>query len=776
LENPAMRHRALFFFRDPQYASARGGPFVADSEQDAQRQNLLKRRIERSGLPVLHYNTPGHMAEMLREQLWTLLDQEFPVSEVPDAQALEILEHRAFAASKLGPRFINDLHECESLVQALASGCQRVLINGPTGIGKSTMLAQWLRAWTPNHSENPRHIVLSHFLEANEDSAAAVPLIRRLIELIRQHIGSSEPIPGGKDALLTSLPTWLAEAHTYGERTQTRWIIALDGMDRLRTERNLLWLPSFIPATIQLVVSCRKGELLNALKRRGKWQEIPLRTLSRTSGETLLAHQMAVFKKTLSADQIAAILSDPRAGQPLFLNTLAEELRVFGSFEGLEGHLQTLLAGRELDDLYEQVLFRLETHHGREGVEAALSAICLSRSGLAEEEVLEISDLKYQARWAPIRLALGDTLSNAMGRVRCAHGYLTKAIRDRYFPVQGAEYAKRLALARWFEKRPLDRRRAWEQPYQLWRAQAYPELLALLSNRDVFELIDRHGGSQELHRYWIEIEAALGLTAQEHYRDCWTQWQVELFVEARIDLANRLQRLLRFSGAAGEFQEQLAEETLHTCASLYGQTDQRYLAQLEQTALTMMQAKNRLDRARELAENACIGIEQISGPNAPALAEPLLIIARVCLRQRSTQRGLEAARRALDLKVLAKGSDDPSLVPYLNCLTDLLLLRGGRISRDEKHRRLGGQSLLEGITLQSQCFGILRRTSGLLHLSTANSMIRTGRVFARCDEIRLAERAYMQALETRTQLLGSRHPLTLSARRLLEGVSSRTDP
>jgi hypothetical protein len=189
-----------------------------------------------------------------------------------------------------------------------------------------------------------------------------------------------------------------------------------------------------------------------------------------------------------------------------------------------------------------------------------------------------------------------------------------------------------------------------------------------------------------------------------------------------------------------------------------------------------MQAHYHLDRARRLAEDACIGIERISSPNTPALAETLLIVARVCLRQRDAHRGLEAARRALEFKVLEKGLDDPSLLPYLNCLTDLLLLRGGRIRRDEKNRRLAGQSLIEGITLQSQCLGILRRTSGLLNLSTANSMIRTGRVFALCDEIRLAERAYTQALETRTQLLGSRHPLTLTARRLLEGVSSPRDP
>ena len=772
LDNPAMRNRALFFFRDPQYALEQGSSFGADSELDTQRQNALKRRIEHSGLPVVHYHTPVQMAELLRDRLWTLLDQEFPAREVPDALALETLQHRAFAASKLGPRFISDLQEREPLIKALASGCQRVLINGPAGIGKSTLLAQWIQAGAPNYAESPRHIVLSHFLEANEDSPAAVPLIRRLIELIRQHICSTEPIAEGKKELLSSIPTWLAAAHTFGERNQTRWIIVLDGMDRLRTKRNLLWLPRFIPATIQLVVSCRHGELQKALKRRGDWQEIRLRALSRANSEKLLAHQMSVFKKTLSVDQIGAIMADPRAGQPLFLNTLAEELRIFGSFEGLEGHLKTLLSGKEIDDLFEQVLFRLETHHGREGVESALSAICLSRSGLAENEVLEISGLKYQARWAPIRLALNDALSNSMGRVRCAQGYLSKAIRDRYFPDQGAEHQKRLALARWFENRPLDRRRAWEQPFQLWKAQAYPELLNLLSKRHVFELIDRQGGSQDLHRYWVEIEASLGLTAQKHYRDCWTQWQIDLVAESRIDLAKRLQRLLRFSGVAGEFREQLAEETLQACASLYDLTDQRYLTQLGQTALTLMESNHQLDRARRLAEDACIGIERVSSSNTPILAEPLLNVALVCLRQRDTLRGVEAVRRALDLKVSAEGADAPSLVPYLNCLTDLLLLKGGRISRDEKNRLLAGKSLFEAIKLQSQCLGILNKTLGLGHLSTANTLIRSGRVFARCDEIKLAKRAYTKAFETRTQLLGSRHSLTLSARRLLEGVSS----
>ena len=105
LNNPAMHQRAIFFFRDPAYAQSRGGEFLPQSDEDADRQTSLKQQIKASGLPVLHYQTPEQLAGMLEAELWKLLDAEYPASDVPDAQELETLRHRSYAAFKVGPKF-----------------------------------------------------------------------------------------------------------------------------------------------------------------------------------------------------------------------------------------------------------------------------------------------------------------------------------------------------------------------------------------------------------------------------------------------------------------------------------------------------------------------------------------------------------------------------------------------------------------------------------------------------------------------------------------------
>ena len=777
LNNPAMRQRALFFFRDPVYAQSRGGEFLPESDEDADRQTALKQQILESGLPVLHYQTPEQLARMLQAELWKLLDAEFPASDVPDAHELETLRHRSYAAFKVGPKFIQDPTLSRLLLDALAQGHQRILITGAAGSGKSTLLADWLRcAEEEQHGEN----ILFHFVEAGDESATAADLIGRIIEIIRCRTGSVDLAPQDRSTLMKSLPIWMATAHAFAERTNSRWIIILDGLDGLRTGRDLLWLPTFLPSTVQLFVSSRPGTLQRTLKRRGAWKDIQIEPLSRERQQGMLAGQLAVYKKRLGDEQIAFALTHPCADQALFLSVLAEELRVFGSFEGLQDHLNDLISTPGIDDLYERIFQRLEIHRV-DGIRLALSGICLSRGGLTEEEVLGFSGLAVQARWAPIRLALGDALSNASGRVRPSHAHLRKAVKDRYYPDEQSERSLRLELASWFGQRPDSERRALEQTHQLWRSAAYSELLGQLSDPAVFKTVDRLGGSSKLHQYWADIETNLEVSAKEHYQSLWSQWLTELSLEKRLDLSERLQRFFRFRASAGEFPAQLAHQSLRDCQDLYGSSDPFHLKQLGVCANTLAMYKNELENARRLAEEACSGIERVAGTESTDLPPELLNLALICLKQRDIQPGILATRRGLMLQEARAGQDHPSLVAYLNCLTDLLLKGAGRARPGDDGRMKGRIQLLEGIELQTRCLRILKLTLGLEHLDSAASLVRVGHVFMRCLKVDHATRAYKRAQEIRARLLGKRHPLTQSAGRLLErssgtaGVSPTSD-
>ena len=777
LNNPAMRQRALFFFRDPVYAQSRGSEFLPQFDEDADRQTALKQQIKESGLPILHYQTPEQLARVLEAELWKLLDAEFPASDVPDAQELETLRHRSFAAFKVGPKFVQDLALSRLLPDALAHGHQRILITGAAGSGKSTLLADWLRcAEEEQHGEN----ILFHFVEASDESATAADLIGRIIEIIRRRTGSVDPVPQDRSTLMKSLPIWLATAHAFAERTKSRWIIMLDGLDGLRIGRDLLWLPTFLPSTVQLVVSSRPGTLQRTLKRRGAWKDIQIEPLSRERQQAMLVGQLAVFKKQLGVEQIAFALTHPCANQALFLSVLAEELRVFGSFEGLQDHLNDLVSTPGIDDLYERILKRLEIN-GLDGIRLALSGICLSRGGLTEEEVLGFSGLAVQARWAPIRLALGDALSNASGRVRPSHAHLRKAVKDRYYPDEQSERALRLKLASWFGQRPDSARGALEQTHQLWKANAYSDLLSQLSDPAIFKMVDRLGGSSKLHQYWADIETNLEVYAREHYPPLWGQWRAELSLEKRLDLSERVQRFFRFRALAGEFPAQLAHQSLRDCQELYGSSDPLYLKHLGGCANTLAMYKNELGNARRLAEETCSGIERVAGSESPELPPELLNLALICLKQRDIQPGIVVVRRGLLLQEALTDKDHPSLVEYLNCLTDLLLKGAGRARPGDDGRLKGRMELLEGIELQTRCLRILGRTLGLEHLDSAASLVRVGHVFKRCLKVDHAMHAYKRAQEIRVRLLGDRHPLTRSAARLLEqssgtaGVNSASD-
>jgi len=777
LNNPAMRQRAIFFFRDPAYAQGRGGEFLPTSNEDAARQTSLKQQIQESGLPVLHYQTPEQLAGMLEAELWKLLDAEFPAADVPDAQELETLRHRSYAAFKVGPKFVQDPALSRLLPDALAQGHQRILITGAAGSGKSTLMADWLRcAEEDQHGDN----ILFHFVEAGDESATAADLIGRIIEIIRRRTGSLDPFPQDRSTLMKSLPIWLATAHAFAERTKSRWIIMLDGLDGLRTGRDLLWLPTFLPSTVQLVVGSRPGTLQRTLKRRGAWTDIQIEPLSRERQQAMLVGQLAVFKKRLGEEQIAFVLNHPCADQALFLSVLAEELRVFGSFEGLQDHLNDLISTPGIDDLYERMFQRLEIHH-RDGIRLALSGICLSQGGLTEEEVLGFSGLAAHARWAPIRLALGDALSNASGRVRPSHAHLRKAVKDRYYPDKQAERALRLELTTWFGKRPDSVRRASEQTHQLWKAGAHSDLLNQLSDPAVFKMVDRLGGSSKLHQYWADIETNLEVSAKEHYQSLWSHWRAVLSLEIRLDLSERLQRFFCFRATAGEFPAQLAHQSVRDSLDLYGSSDLLYLKHLGACANTLAMYRNELENARKLAEEACSGVERVVGSEAHELPPELLNLALICLKQRDIQPGIVAVRRGLLLQEALTGQDHPSLVAYINCLTDLLLKGAGRARPGVDGRMKGRIQLLEGIELQTRCLRILKLTLGLEHLDSAASLVRVGHVFTRCMKVDHATRAYKRAQEIRVRLLGDRHPLTRSAGKLLErssgtaGVSPASD-
>ena len=235
------------------------------------------------------------------------------------------------------------------------------------------------------------------------------------------------------------MPTWLAIASAFAQKNKTRWIFVFDALNNLNGYRDLKWFPAYLPERIQIVVSCLEGEVKGALETKGTWDSLLVEPLDPKGQRQLLTEYLKRFNKSLPADLLNQALGHPLANNPLWLKTLAEELRLFGSHEELSNRLNTLLGppkGKDenepptVDDLFEHVLQRIEADQGRKLVRDALTAIWASRAGLSEPELLEIlaphnaktakakkTNKMPPAQWAPVRNALDEMLLESGGRI-----------------------------------------------------------------------------------------------------------------------------------------------------------------------------------------------------------------------------------------------------------------------------------------------------------------------------------------------------------------------
>jgi nephrocystin-3 len=491
LNNPKMAGQAFFYFRDSKWAERKGGDYLAGTEDEREKLVALKERIRKSQFPVVeNYMNPEALANRIREDLWKLIDEAFPEENVPDTLAMERRRHEAYGASRLG-MYLGGRKYFTKLDRAIhkTGGFKPVLITGESGGGKSALLANWMQA---NAAAHPETLTFVHYLGAGADAADPLKLVTRLLREISRVTGEKLQLESEPQKIFDQLPEWLARASAHAQKNQTEWLLVLDGLDKLLSLRDLRWWPGFLPQGIKLICSCLDGEVKDTALKRMKWTELGVCPLGKTDQVIFIKDFLARYRKSLTRLQLARVQSNHLSGNPLFLKTLLEELRVFGVHEQLESKITHYLNSQSIDDLFEKVLERVEQDVGKKSVCTAMEAIWASRAGLAQDELLAIAKLK-PAAWATILNALDEALIESNGRIIYGHDYLRKAVEDRYGLTGKNKFKLHRRLAEWFEPqenffsdgylRP-NVRKAYELPYQLFEASDVSRLSRALTDAE----------------------------------------------------------------------------------------------------------------------------------------------------------------------------------------------------------------------------------------------------------------------------------------------------
>ena len=537
LNNPAMAGHALFYFRNPTYGQERGSDYAAESPEHRDKLTPLKDRIRQSGFPVVEdYPDPEALAQRVQEDLWKLIDATYPLDEVPDALALERRRHESYGQSRLG-LYLGGENYLASLDTFIREDRRTVLIRGESGGGKSALVANWFQQF--REAQSDAHVFVHH-LGSTNDAGEPTKLVRRWIQELARVLGEEAKLPGEPDKLYEELPQWLAKASAHAQKHGTRWLIVLDALDKLREGRDLRWLPSFLPAHVQLIASCLTGDVLTAAQRRLTWeQEIKVKPLEKSDQQHLIRKFLSKYSKKLTPTQEAIVLAHPLAANPLFLLTLLNEFRVHGEHEFLEKRIRTLLsppaskgAGEAptVDDVFEHVLERVEADTVAQHVRVSMEAIWASRAGLAQDELLAIANVA-PLQWAAVQLGLEEMLLESGGRWTFAHDFGRKAVQDRYGLVGEAKVRAHRTLAEYFARLPVGARVAEELPWQWERAGEKERLKDCLTDRELFAAL-KERDEYELLAYWVrlgsdvsaEYAAALPRWGVDGEEVAWTGW------------------------------------------------------------------------------------------------------------------------------------------------------------------------------------------------------------------------------------------------------------
>jgi nephrocystin-3 len=780
LRKPWQAEHAFFYFRDGG-AALPGDAGAADG--DAAKLAGLKERIRASRRPVREGVADVEtLGRLVYDDLLGVIDRDYPPQSGVTPLARERRAHEAFAASRRRV-YVADTALLQRLDAHVAGDEPALVVTGEAGAGKSALLANWSADYARRHRDA---FVVAHYVSADSAGADSVGLMRRVMREIRSRYHSDEDVPTTAQEVERQFPAWLARVR--GEKL----VLLLDAVDQLVDDgASLAWLPARLPPQIRLVVAGLPGPALETLRGRG-CRELTVRPLGADERRTLITSFLAEYRKALSGEQTARVSASPHCENPLFLRTVLEELRVFGSFKELDARIDFYLSAADLPSLFQRVLERFEDDFRADFVRELMPLLWATRRGLAESEFLEMTG-RSRLELSTVLAALEYHLLRRDGLLTFSHEHLRQATAAKYLPQPNQQADAHARLAAYFQPQPASFRRDDELPWQLQQAGAWEQLrdcLADMSRTPMLGLFD--GREYELLGYWNALgdradmvaacrEGLAAYEAQEPEAD-------ELY--ARY---NRLGLLLRLSGHYGA-----AADVLQRSVSLTDRgdaSDHHQVASALHNLALVQQAAGAYDEAEQL-ERRALAIRERHGADDPETATCLNVLGTLLKDKGDYVAAEPVLRRALAIRDRVHGPADPATATVANNLAVLLGAVGRYAQAHEllrrvvqiSEQRLGtehpdtGRALtnlgmlacqrgsLDAEPILRRGLEIHERALGPNHPDTAHSLEALATLFYERHDLAAAEGLVRRALAIHEQVLGPDHPATAASLDRLAGV------
>ena len=500
LDNPDMAEHSFFYLRDKALSQSLAESYNTPHDYFETEQRLndkltaLKDKVRSSGLPVRdNYASIEALAELIKQDLLAVLDTQFPEDQTPTPLEAEQNAHRSYARERCQAYIANpkDIEVLDKHLNTLTN--HALLITGESGLGKSALLAYWLNQ---QRLIKPEQFIIEHYVGISGD-ADPVAIIRRIMAEIKNRNHDSEDLPSKPEQIIRDFPLWLAKI---SERDPL--LLIIDGLNQLENKEGL-WLPSFWQENVKAIFSVIPCEQLEALSQR-TWPVHTLEALDIKRREQLIREWLASYRKALTAEQTQLIAQAPQTGNPLFLKTVLEELRIFGYFEQLDQRISTLLSANNPQELFILVLARLENDFGKDIVTQIMQALWAARRGLSETEIAGITGLSRLVI-STFLMSIDAHLAKRGGLLNFFHDYLRQAVKLHGLENKENETHAHIKLAQYFELQELNDRVAEELPWQWQQAEQWEALKDCISAIPMFDWL-YCSNKYQLLAYWLHLD------------------------------------------------------------------------------------------------------------------------------------------------------------------------------------------------------------------------------------------------------------------------------
>eukprot|EP01127_Copromyxa_protea_P007759 TRINITY_DN1769_c0_g2_i1.p1 TRINITY_DN1769_c0_g2~~TRINITY_DN1769_c0_g2_i1.p1 ORF type:complete len:1372 (+),score=255.43 TRINITY_DN1769_c0_g2_i1:36-4151(+) len=477
--------RALFYFKDT-------------NSFDSSKLRALRTEIVDSGFGAKTYTTP-ELAVMVLQDLQKMLDEDFPLQDMPTPLEQERVAHQGF--QKLRSRVYIGREEYFSAISDhvnSAATCP-IVVTGESGSGKSSLMCNWAKRLA---ERMPSKVIITHFIGCTTQSTDLPSLLRRIMGEMKEKLGITRDIPNDAKQIPSEFREWLLEADHRGG-----FVLVLDALNQLTDldAHALKWLPETFPKNIRVVLSALPGECMRQTRLR-KWKTLKIEPLTILERKKLVEKYLGNFGKTLSETQIRNVTMPQQSSNPLFLRTLLEEIRVIGTFESLDRRIEYYLTARNILDLFSHVLERLENDYGNI-VQDTLSFLWLSKKGLTETELISVLSVS-PAVWAPFHAAMDEYLISRSGFLGFSHDFLRQAVEHKYMHCNYDIDDLASDLISYFRNNEEYSQRAVDElPHLYLKIDDFGSLSTMISSVKYFQYFNSPENQLDFYRYWRLCEA-----------------------------------------------------------------------------------------------------------------------------------------------------------------------------------------------------------------------------------------------------------------------------